>query len=626
MEFDGHSPITDRDVFSASKRTIFKVQIERTVERHMRLQKTLRPFGIKVLSLFFIDRVANYVNTDGLIKQLFDEAFESCKQRYPEFQQWQAGQVRRGYFAHAKPAKGEKEGTALDTEGRNETEREAEKEAFHLIMRDKERLLTFEEPVSFIFAHSALKEGWDNPNVFQICTLNQTVSEMKKRQEIGRGLRLPVNQNGERISDETINILTVVANDSYESYAANLQNEYREAGYDKLPPRVTRADSSTATRNARVFNDENFREFWKQLTQKSKYTIRVDSDALLTECVLRLNKVDKRKLDPQIVIETGSFIITRFTIKLEDVRKGLAQLRLTKETSEGESFPEEHTQTVKHGDDLPKMMHDARLNGYRLVEVTDGSGFPYIIFENGIKINKGEIHVIERETGQKPTRRVEEAAQTVRPIFNLIDRAAKETGITRQTINRIFKSLSSEFRALFLKNPEGFANTFIQILQDAFADHIVANLEFHMDHGHQADYDLEEIFPPVKEFPQKELTKAGDSGLYDWVQVDSDVERNFIKNYLADNDPKVIGYFKFPPKYKIDLPKIIGNYNPDWGILRYDQEGRLVLKLVRETKGREDIDKLRFTNEARKINAAKKHFEKLGMDYRVVTDTSQYWV
>ena len=173
-------------------------------------------------------------------------------------QDWQASEVRKGYFARSKPAKGQSEGEALDTEGRNDTEREAEKEAFQLIMREKERLLSFDEPVSFIFAHSALKEGWDNPNVFQICTLNQTVSEMKKRQEIGRGLRLPVDQNGERILDETVNILTVVANESYEAYAANLQNEYREAGYDKLPPKVTRADNCTAKRNQRVFDDQNF--------------------------------------------------------------------------------------------------------------------------------------------------------------------------------------------------------------------------------------------------------------------------------------------------------------------------------------------------------------------------------
>jgi len=219
-------------------------------------------------------------------------------------------------------------------------------------MREKERLLTFDEPVSFIFAHSALKEGWDNPNVFQICTLNQTVSEMKKRQEIGRGLRLPVNQDGERIMDDTVNILTVVANESYEVYAANLQNEYREAGYDKIPPKVTRAHDNVARRNQRIFDDQNFQKFWQQLTHRSKYTIHVDTDSLIQECINRVQKIDKRELNPEIVIETGSFVITKFTIKLEDVRKGTALLRIKIETSDGETFPIDSTFPVRENDDL----------------------------------------------------------------------------------------------------------------------------------------------------------------------------------------------------------------------------------------------------------------------------------
>lgn len=625
VDFDGHDPITDQDIFSASKRTIFRTQIERTIERHMRVQRDLYAKGIKVLSLFFIDRVANYVNDDGLIKELFDEAFENVKERYPYFQKWQAGEVRKGYFARSKPAKGENEGAALDTEGRNQTEREAEKEAFQLIMREKERLLTFEEPVSFIFAHSALKEGWDNPNVFQICTLNQTVSEMKKRQEIGRGLRLPVDQNGERIFDETINILTVVANESYEIYAATLQNEYREAGYDKVPPKVTRADAGKATRNPRVFSDEKFQQFWKELTRKSRYKIRVDTPSLIEECVDRIHRIDKRKLNPQVVIETGDFVITRFTIKLEAVRGGAAQLRVTKDTTSTQLFPEENLATYRRSDDLAKRLGDPRLRGYRIVEIEENGEFSSVVFENDFRLMKGEETTFERETGQKPLRRTEEVGVTVQPIFNLIDRAAKATGLTRKTINQIFKGISPEYKEFFLKNPEGFANTFIQTLQETFADHIVKNLEFTCDHGVFQDYDLETMFPPVKDFPQKELVEAGDAGMYDWVQVDSEVEKRFVENFLSGNDPKVIGYFKFPPAYKVNLPKVIGNYNPDWGILRYDDQGRVVLKLIRETKGREDPRLLRFTNEQRKIDAAKKHYSTLGLDYRVVTDQTSDW-
>ncbi len=625
VDFDGHDRITDQDVFGASKREIFRIQIERTIERHMRLQEDLQNKGIKVLSLFFIDRVANYVRDDGLIKVIFDEAFENIKKRYPFYANWLAAEVRKGYFAHAKPAKGEKEGAALDTEGRNDVERQAEKEAFQLIMREKERLLTFDEPVSFIFAHSALKEGWDNPNVFQICTLNQTVSEMKKRQEIGRGLRLPVNQDGERIMDDTVNILTVVANESYEVYAANLQNEYREAGYDKIPPKVTRAHDNVARRNQRIFDDQNFQKFWQQLTHRSRYTIHVDTDSLIQECINRVQKIDKRELNPEIVIETGNFVITKFTIKLEDIRKGTALLRIKIETSDGETFPIDSTFPVRENDDLAALRKDPRLHGFRINSVEEAGESSSVLFENDIRLHKGEETSFESETGQKALRRSEEASTVKRPIFNLIDRAAKETGITRKTINQIFKGITTDYQEFFLKNPEGFANLFISALKETFADHIVKNLEFASDPGGFADYEIDEMFPPLKNFPQKELIEAGPAGLYDLVQIDSDVERKFVENYLSGNDSKVIGYFKFPPSYKINLPKIVGNYNPDWGILRYDDAGRVVLRLIRETKGREDTSMLRFSDEGRKIDAAKKHFSALGMDYRVVTDSTRDW-
>ena len=625
VDFDGHDRITDQDVFGASKREIFRIQIERTIERHMRLQEDLKNKGIKVLSLFFIDRVANYVRDDGLIKLLFDEAFENIKKRYPYYANWLAAEVRKGYFAHAKPAKGEKEGAALDTEGRNDVERQAEKEAFQLIMREKERLLTFDEPVSFIFAHSALKEGWDNPNVFQICTLNQTVSEMKKRQEIGRGLRLPVNQDGERIMDDTVNILTVVANESYEVYAANLQNEYRDAGYDKIPPKVTRAHDNIARRNQRIFDDQNFQKFWQQLTHRSKYTIHVDTDSLIQECINRVQKIDKRELNPEIVIETGNFVITKFTIKLEDIRKGTALLRIKTETSDGETFPNDSTFPVRENDDLAALRKDPRLRGFRIISVEEAGDYSSVLFENDIRLHKGEETSFESETGQKALRRSEEASTVKRPIFNLIDRAAKETGITRKTINQIFKGITTDYQEFFLKNPEGFANLFISALKETFADHIVKNLEFVSDLGEFSDYEIEKMFPIEHPFPQKELIEAGTAGLYDLVQIDSEVERRFVENYLSGNDSKVIGYFKFPPSYKINLPKIIGNYNPDWGILRYDDAGRVVLRLIRETKGREDTSMLRFSNEGRKIDAAKKHFSALGMDYRVVTDSTRDW-
>src|SRR5690606_16640770 len=165
-----------------------------------------------------------------------------------------------------------------------------EKQAYNLIMRDKERLLSFDEPVSFIFAHSALKEGWDNPNVFQICTLNQTVSETKKRQEIGRGLRLCVDQTGERIQGDEINVLTVVANESYRSYASRLQQEYVQDGDGSAaPPPPTDARRKKARRRDKLFvSHPDFAAFWEKLAQRVDYTIRLDTDRLVRRCVDRL--------------------------------------------------------------------------------------------------------------------------------------------------------------------------------------------------------------------------------------------------------------------------------------------------------------------------------------------------
>lgn len=182
------------------------------------------------------------------------------------FARMNATKVHNGYFAQRR-AKGAKDAaaveefdTSLEETRKSREEKEAERAAFKLIMRDKERLLSFDEPVSFLFAHSALREGWDNPNVFQICTLNQSTSTMRKRQEIGRGLRLCVNQEGARVTDEDVNVLTVVANESYKSFCETLQREYREEG-DEAPPLPTDKKRAAARRNNDLYHSHEFKEF-----------------------------------------------------------------------------------------------------------------------------------------------------------------------------------------------------------------------------------------------------------------------------------------------------------------------------------------------------------------------------
>jgi type III restriction enzyme len=203
--------------------------MKHTIQRHLDKELQVRERGIKVLSLFFSDRVANYRDYDEEgrpVKGKFAQAFESEltalardeRYRTRTWLQEPIDKLHNGYFAQ------DKKGVLKDTRG----DTQANDEVYNLIMKDKERLLALEEPLRFIFSHSALREGWDNPNVFQICTLNETRSVLKKRQEIGRGLRLPVDQNGLRVFDASVNKLYVMANESYEDFARALQTEYEE--------------------------------------------------------------------------------------------------------------------------------------------------------------------------------------------------------------------------------------------------------------------------------------------------------------------------------------------------------------------------------------------------------------
>ena len=296
------------------REALFREQIRLTVDEHLRKQARLRAAGVKVLSLFFIDRVAGYAAPDGLIRRLFDESFDALKGGYPEWRDLEPAAVQAGYFACRRRRGGGVEW--LDSVSGESAEDAA---AYSLIMRDKEALLSFpgaadgdedrrRRQVAFLFSHSALREGWDNPNVFQICTLNQSVSEVRKRQEVGRGMRLCVDQEGRRVRDGEINVLTVVANESYRRYAAGLQreiaDEYREEiehrcgrplsalgeeerrrleeeyGEGILPPGPRRAGSRPSDVSESELDPE-FRRLWERVEARTRFALRIDTDRLV---------------------------------------------------------------------------------------------------------------------------------------------------------------------------------------------------------------------------------------------------------------------------------------------------------------------------------------------------------
>ncbi|OOY05873.1 DEAD/DEAH box helicase family protein [Thioclava sp. F28-4] len=282
---------------------IFEAQIAFTVEEHFRRQRRLKEHGIKVLSLFFIDKVDNYAPDDGKLKLMFVKAFDEIKQRYDEWKDVKAGDVQKAYFATKTKKTGETE--VLDSTGKTEQDNEA----FNLIMREKERLLSFEEPVAFIFSHSALREGWDNPNVFQICTMREVGSDTERRQQVGRGVRLPVNQDGDRIQDEQINVLTVIASETYERFVAGLQSEIeREYGKEGVPPPPPdrRKRKTIKLRKQFLFKPE-FKELWEKIKHKTRYSVQIDTATLVADTVAELDEATIRK--PRITISKANIRI-----------------------------------------------------------------------------------------------------------------------------------------------------------------------------------------------------------------------------------------------------------------------------------------------------------------------------
>jgi type III restriction enzyme len=273
---------------------VMRVQIRETVREHfekeLRIKKLLPDIAgadarLKVLSLFFIDRVANYTAEDGKIRHWFIEAYKelAALPKYRELSPLPVKKVHNGYFAVYK-------GIPKDTRG----DTAADDDAYALIMQDKERLLSPDEPLRFIFSHSALREGWDNPNVFQICTLNETKSEIKKRQEIGRGLRLPVLESGERCFDVSINRLTVIANEHYDEFAAKLQTEIEDECGVKFEGRIVNKKKARTAKLKQGWRlNEDFKELWSRIKHKTRYAVDYQTDVLVARAAKNLAARDK---------------------------------------------------------------------------------------------------------------------------------------------------------------------------------------------------------------------------------------------------------------------------------------------------------------------------------------------
>ncbi len=554
----------------ADKEAIFQAQIRYTIEEHFRKQAHRKDSGIKVLSLFFIDRVDNYAREDGIIRNLFTNSFNELKLNYPEWKDRNPESAQAAYFAQRR-----RKGGAVELLDSFSGETKEDEAAYDLIMKDKERLLSFEEPVSFIFSHSALREGWDNPNVFQICTLNQTVSEIKKRQEVGRGVRLAVNQAGDRVHDEKINVLTVVANEGYERYVESLQSEiaseYRaeiEARYGKpigdltekerrrieeeygksiLPPKPANArKQGVAKLRKEYILKPEFKELWEQIKHKTQYAVKIDSEKLLEEVIAGIDKAEIPK--------------PRVTITKVQVQVG--------KTDEFEA--------LKIGEKASPWLH--------------GIGpLPNLI----------EI------------------------ISNLLEHVTPPVRLTRRTLLEVFKRTKNKQAAL--DNPQGFASVAARIIKEKLLDQLVAGIRYEKINEWYEMTQFEDI-PSWEEYlvPSRRLDGSDGACIYDHIAWDSAVEKEFAQELEKLDYVKL--YVKLPAWFKVGTP--VGEYNPDWAIVLEDRDeygqptGKPLLYLVRETKDPPDLSKLR-PDEANKIRCGQSHFRELGLDFKIVRNTSE---
>lgn len=511
---------------------IMKNQIRETVREHLAKEKRLNPLGIKVLSLFFIDLVENYRTADGTAGKFalwFEEIYRELAGNTDT-----AG-VHDGYFSQ------DKKGCLKNTDGAMQ----ADNDTYRLIMRDKETLLSFDSPLRFIFSHSALKEGWDNPNVFQICTLNETRSPLKKRQEIGRGLRIAVNQEGRRVRDEKVNILTVVPNESYELFAANLQKEYEdECGIKFAAENIKNGNKKKKQLFRKDFPlDPEFQAIWERLKYKTRYRVRFDTEELIkqaSEAVANLPEIQKPRIR---------------------VRK--AQLK--------------QSQTY----------------GIETVEIASRSREMDVQWE----------------------------------IPDILGEIQKKTGLTRHTVYEIITQSGR------LKDVAGNPQRFIDLAAEAVNRSLYALMAAGIEYEQTGKvYDqklLENMVREGIEFYENSFTFAVSNPqktiCENYIPLDSGTEKNFAadcEHYDADHEGGVAFYFKLPGWFKIPTP--LGNYNPDWAVVKQVQ-GKVYFVAETKNTGKGiqagvDTDKLR-QNERLKIECGKRHFAALdGLEYRETDD------
>ena len=611
-------------VGSVNEDYIRRIQIRETIRTHLERERQLFSQHIKVLSLFFIDHVDSYKlyegeDSKGKFAKMFEEEYnrvlsemlpsftDEAYLRYLSDPRNAASKVHKGYFSMDKKSK------MVESK---ERQGENEERAFDLIMKDKERLLSLNEPVRFIFSHSALKEGWDNPNVFQICTLKNSDNETKKRQEVGRGMRLCVNQKGERQDADVLgdhvfdtNILTVIASESYEDFAKKLQTEMAEACADRptvITPNLfedktyTMEDGTNGNldiNQARAIYNELIRQDY--VNDEGTLTARYFDDK--RNGSLDFGKSNDMKDSIIAILDT---VFTRSIVKPEDGRKPkLAKFqkdnfakkefqelwkRINRRTYYQVNFDTSDLvkKSVKAVDDLLKVT-EIRIvvEGGSMEKIRDKESL-----EAGVAMTQGNIRTIHltEAVGKGVT-------------YDLIGQLVSATGLTRKTIVEILKGIKPATFCMFKMNPEEFIIKTARIINDCKALAVIQCIKYEkLNDEFSTDIFTENALRGKLGVNAIESVKS----LYDLVVLDSmGTEKNFAESLEHEDD--VVVYTKLPRGFYINTP--MGKYNPDWAVAFREGSVKHVY-FIAETKGTDDLPSDLRGTENSKIECARKHF------------------
>lgn len=611
-----------------------RLQIRETILSHIERERQLFYKGIKVLSLFFIDEVAHYKQYDaagqphnGIFADMFEEEYNDI------LSTMQLGIGEDEYLKYLKSIKAEdthagyfsvdKKGHMTDSKLGDKKERTSDdKDAYDLIMKNKELLLDRDpkkSPVRFIFSHSALREGWDNPNVFQICTLKQSSSEVRKRQEVGRGLRLCVNQDGERMDANAlgndvhnINVLTVIASESYDSFARGLQSEMAEAVADR--PRTVTADLFKGKVLRDVSGNEQVVD--ETLAQAICYDLIINgyvdrkgalTDKFFEDKANKQVKIAEEAADcADSVLEILDSVYNDRAMKPENARSNNVELQVDPDKLAMPEFKalwsRINSKSVYVVDfDTQELIQKAIQSLDKDLRVSK----IYFRVESGsMEEVKSKESLLEGSSFSKKKSEMYSQDKQVRANsavkYDLVGKLVEETSLTRKAVIAILTGIQPVVFNQFQENPEEFIIKASSLINDQKATAIIQHITYHvLDDRYDTDVFTE---PTLKGRLGTNAMKA-DKHLYDHILYDSTNERDFAKD--LDVDSHVAVYVKLPDGFYISTP--VGRYNPDWAIAFYEGTVKHIY-FVAETKGSMRSMQLRDIEKA-KIHCAREHFK-----------------